>query len=302
MAASSARPTVSDQGPPPLTCSGDYGRFVSLISAPELLALLARPDEVDRPVPCDVRFHLADHDQGRREYAVGHLPGAVFIDLHHELAGSEGGGRHPLPAVSAFVAVLDRAGITPDDHVVAYDDAGGATASRLWWMLRSIGHERVSVLDGGLTAWTESGGSLTELVPHRQPTVRPIPAGWSGTVDADTVAEAVRQGTSLVDARAPVRFRGDDEPIDPRAGHIPGAINRFHVANLGEHGRFRSPDELSTTFADLGSSPIVYCGSGVTACHALLAMSLAGISDARLYPGSWSDWSSDPGRPIAVGD
>ncbi|MGA1073984.1 MAG: sulfurtransferase [Ilumatobacteraceae bacterium] len=273
-----------------------------LISAAELLGILDSPDDVERPVPCDVRFHLTDHDRGRREYDSGHLPGAAFVDLHRELAGSTGGGRHPLPTVAAFVEVLGRLGIGPRHHVVAYDDAGGATASRLWWMLRSIGHERVSVLDGGLSAWTEAGGSLSTLVPERPSTVYPAPDAWAGTVDADGVARAIRNGTTVIDARAPARFRGDDEPIDPKAGHVPGAINRFHLANLDGTGRFRAPEDLVASFADVGREPIVYCGSGVTACHGILAMHLAGVRDARLYPGSWSEWSSAPDRPVDVGD
>jgi thiosulfate/3-mercaptopyruvate sulfurtransferase len=204
--------------------------------------------------------------------------------------------------VTAFAGLLGRAGIGPLDHVVAYDDTGGATASRLWWMLRAIGHDQVSVLDGGIAAWTAAGGLLTDLVPHRRPTSYPAPAGWTGTVDADGVVAALRSGTAVVDARAPARFRGDEEPIDPRAGHIPGAINRFHLDVLGDDGRIRPVTELAANFADLGDDPIVYCGSGVTACHLLLAMAVAGIGGARLYPGSWSEWSSDPDLPIALGD
>jgi thiosulfate/3-mercaptopyruvate sulfurtransferase len=188
------------------------------------------------------------------------------------------------------------------DHVVAYDDAGGATASRLWWMLRSIGHDRVSVLDGGVAAWTEAGGELTTAVTMRRPTVHPVPADWTGTVDADGVADAIGHGGCVIDARSPARFRGDEEPIDSRAGHIPGAINRFHLQHLDTDGRHRPIAELAARFADLGDAPIVYCGSGVTACHDLLIMSIVGIPDARLYPGSWSEWSSLPDRPVATGD
>ena len=271
---------------------------MSLISVSELAARIDDPDVV----VCDVRFHLADHDQGRREYAAGHLPGAVFVDLHSELAGGSGGGRHPLPPVDDFVALLGRLGIEPRHHVIAYDSAGGATASRLWWMLRSIGHSTASVLDGGIQAWTAAGHPLAMAVPDRPATDYPAAPEWTGIVDADDVAQGVQYGVTLIDARAPERFRGDVEPLDPRAGHIPGAINRFHADNLGDDGVHRPLAELAERFAGVGSAPIVYCGSGVTACHDLLAMSLVGLSGARLYPGSWSEWSSDADRPVATGD
>lgn len=276
---------------------------MTLISVDELARRLGpNPSGDGDVVVCDVRFHLTDHDRGRREYDAGHLPGAVFVDLHTRLAGGPGGGRHPLPDVGRFARTIAELGIGPDDEVVAYDDAGGATASRLWWMLRSIGHRRVAVLDGGLAAWTAAGHPLTTDVTHREPVApRPV-TGWTGIVDADTVARAVTEGVAVVDARAPERFRGEHEPIDPRAGHVPGAVNRFHAEQLGTDGRHRSRDELVARFAGLGDAPIVYCGSGVTACHVLLAMAVAGIDEARLYPGSWSEWSNDPDRPAAVGD
>jgi thiosulfate/3-mercaptopyruvate sulfurtransferase len=270
---------------------------MALISTAELAARLGEPDVV----VCDVRYYLADHDQGRREYDAGHLPGAVFVDLHTELAGGPGGGRHPLPDVGDFVDLLGRLGIGPSSDVVAYDSAGGATASRLWWMLRSIGHGRVAVLDGGLPAWVDEGRELTDEVTVRPPVTYPPVPGWTGTVEADDVAQGVALGATLIDARAPERYRGDQEPIDARAGHIPGAINRFHGDNVGSDGRHLPLPELVARFEGVGERPIVYCGSGVTACHDLLAMSLVGITGARLYPGSWSEWSSDPGRPIETG-
>lgn len=269
---------------------------MTLISVAELTDRIGDPDVV----VCDVRFALADHDHGRRAYGVGHLPGAVFVDLHTDLAGGPGGGRHPLPTVESFAALLGRLGIEPRHHIVAYDDAGGATASRLWWMLRSFGHSSVSVLDGGIQAWTSSGRPLTADVPDRAATTYPAPPAWTGIVDADDVAQGVQYGVTLIDARAPERFRGETEPIDSRAGHIPGAINLFHADNLGDDGLHRPLAELAERFAGVGSSPIVYCGSGVTACHDLLALSLVGIGGARLYPGSWSEWSSDPDRPSAT--
>ncbi len=255
-------------------------------------------------VVCDVRFHLADHEQGRREYEAGHIPGALFVDLHRELAGDPdaGGGRHPLPPVEDFVALLGRLGIDPATQVVAYDSAGGAVASRLWWMLRSIGHSQVSVLDGGIDAWVAAGHPLSTDVPSPTPTEYPPVTDWTGTVDADAVAQSAAFGGIVVDARAADRFRGDHEPIDHRAGHIPGAVNLFHGDNLGDDGLHRPLAELAERFAGVGEAPIVYCGSGVTACHDLLAMSLVGVNQARLYPGSWSEWSSDPDREIATGD
>lgn len=272
---------------------------MTLISVDELANRL---DDDEPPVVCDVRFYLADHDQGRREYDAGHIPGALFVDLHTELAGGPGGGRHPLPDVERFTELLGRLGIGPGKPVVAYDSAGGAIASRLWWMLRSIGHSRVSVLDGGIAAWTAAGHALTTDVPTPSPTTYPPVDDWTGTVDADGVAESIAFGGTVIDARSPDRYRGDIEPIDSQAGHIPGARNLFHGDNLGADGTHRDVAELAQRFAGVGHSPIVYCGSGVTACHDLLALSLVGITQARLYPGSWSEWSSDPDRPIATGD
>jgi thiosulfate/3-mercaptopyruvate sulfurtransferase len=196
-----------------------------------------------------------------------------------------------------FATVLGRHGINPETFVVAYDSAGGAIAARLWWMLRSIGHRQAAVLDGGYAAWIRAGEPVTSDVATPIVTVYPTPAGWTGTVDADDVAAS---RATVIDSRAADRYRGEIEPIDSRAGHIPGAINRFHGENLDGEGHHLPPSELAARFEGIGQAPIVYCGSGVTACHNLLAMELAGISDARLYPGSWSEWSSDPNRPVAV--
>lgn len=273
---------------------------MSLISVDELATRLRDPAAGGPIVVCDVRFHLADVDQGRREYDLGHLPGARFVDLHTELAGGPGGGRHPLPPVDEFVALLGRLGITPATFVVGYDSAGGGTASRLWWMLRSIGHGQVAVLDGGFPAWVAAGHPVTADTPDVLPTTYPAVDGWTGTVTADDLAEGLALGATVIDARAPERYRGEHEPIDSRAGHIPGAINRFHGDNLGPDGRHRPLAEIAARFAGVGERPIVYCGSGVTACHDLLALSLVGVNQARLYPGSWSEWSSDPDRPAAT--
>ena len=274
---------------------------MSLISADELASRLDDQHLASRTVVCDVRFYLDDHGQGRREYDAGHIPGAVFVDLHRELAGGPGGGRHPLPPVDHFTALLGRLGISQSSFVVVYDSAGGATASRMWWMLRSIEHGQVAVLDGGLPAWERTGRAVSteSVVPIAAD--YPCTDGWTGIVDADAVVEAASFGATVVDSRAGERFRGETEPIDSRAGHIPGAVNVFHADNLADDRSHRPLAELAARFAGVGDNPIVYCGSGVTACHNLLAMSLVGIGRARLYPGSWSEWSSDPSRPIATG-
>jgi thiosulfate/3-mercaptopyruvate sulfurtransferase len=279
----------------------------------ERLAASLDGDPADRPIVCDVRFDLADHAAGRRLHAVGHIPGAVYVDLHDDLATPDGpsptgGGRHPLPTTTDFAATLARLGVAPGRMLVAYDASGGAFAARLWWMLRAIGHRRVAVLDGGLPAWQDSGGEL-EAGPG--PAVTPsteqhrVPDTWPGVVTADEVVAAVAAGQVVIDARAPERFRGETEPFDRVAGHIPGAVNHFNGLNLGADGRHLSPDALRRLLGDVvgDGAPIVYCGSGVAACHEILAMSLAGLDrGARLYPGSWSEWSSDPARPVATGE
>lgn len=249
----------------------------------------------------DVRWYLTDHDQGRREYDDDHLPGARFVDLQTELAGGDGGGRHPLPTVEAFTAVLGRHGVQPGSFVVAYDSAGGATAARLWWMMRSVGHGRVAVLDGGYPAWAAAGHVVTADVPAPQATTYMAAPDWTGVADADAVAQSAALGGTVIDARAPERFSGDTEPMDSRAGHIPGAINRFHGDTVGPDGLHLTGPELVEQFTGVGMNPIVYCGSGVTACHDLLVMSTIGLAGGRLYAGSWSEWSADPNREIATG-
>ena len=252
-------------------------------------------------VLADVRWYL-DGRSGRAAYDAGHLPGAVFVDLDRWLAGeaSPAAGRHPLPDPVVFAAGLGSLGIGDDDPVVAYDDDGGVIAARLVWLLRAIGHD-AALLDGGLTAYD---GPL-EQAPSSRPaatfTPRPWPAERLAGVDDTTDAANV-----VLDARAPERFRGDEEPVDPRAGHIPGARNLPCRANVDEQGRFLPPAELRRRFAAAGignGTPVVsYCGSGVTACHNLLALEHAGLGPGRLYPGSWSQYSSDPDRVIATGD
>ena len=265
-------------------------------------------------VICDVRFSLFDHDQGRREYAEGHIPGAVFVDLHLDLADHDAdgeGGRHPLPSTARFGEVLDRLGITPDTEVVAYDSAGGAMAARLWWMLRAVGHRRIRVLDGGWPAWLSGGFpvSADAAVHHQSGTGYVVPAQWPGVVTATDVERVVaisdpQRRPLLVDARAPERFRGEVEPLDARAGHIPGAINLFNGLNCGADGLHRPLQELREIYRPLREAKevVMYCGSGVAACHNLLMLHLMGDDSAQLYAGSWSDWSSDPERPGATGE
>ena len=273
---------------------------MSLISVEDLAARLADPGSANSTVVCDCRFYLADHHQGRHEYDEAHIPAARFVDVHLDLAGGPGGGRHPLPTVDAFTQLLGRLGIAPSTFVVAYDSMGGHAAARLWWMLRSIGHGQVAVLDGGYQAWVNAGQPVTNEVPTPDPVDYPRVDDWTGIVDADAVAEGLALGATVVDSRAHDRYRGENETIDPVAGHIPGAINIFHKDNVRADGTMRPVDELAARFAGIGDSPIVYCGSGVTACHNLLAMSLVGIARARLYAGSWSDWIEDPSRPVAT--
>ncbi|MBI2571073.1 MAG: sulfurtransferase [Candidatus Schekmanbacteria bacterium] len=276
-----------------------------LISAEKLAAHLDDPDWV----VADCRFELGRPDWGRAAYAQAHIPGAAYLHLNEELSGDlrPGTGRHPLPDAQALAARLQSVGIGSASRVIAYDDAGGAIAARLWWLLRWLGHAQASLLDGGWAAWCAAGGPC-------EVAVRPRPERRLNVLVRDAlVAQAGelldrerRARVVLVDARAPERFRGEVEPIDPVAGHIPGALNRFHQGNLAAHGRFLGSGELRARFAPLvpagGSSAVVhYCGSGVTACHNVLAMEYAGLGGTRLYAGSWSEWIRDPARPVAVG-
>lgn len=287
-----------------------YRLAMTLISVDELTSRITRQD--DDLIICDVRFDLSDHDRGRRDYDTSHIPGARFIDLHRELAvhdGSSptGGGRHPLPTTQQFADVLERNGISPSSFVVAYDDSGGAVAARLWWMLRSLGHQHVAVLDGGYPAWVSAGENVDADPPTFERTTYSVVSAWSGVATADEVVAAIESGRTVVDSRAEIRYRGDTEPLDPRAGHVPGAVNLFHGGHLGDDGLHRPVSELRDRLnsVELGHQPIVYCGSGVTACHNLLVMCALGIAepgDALLYPGSWSEWSRDEQRPVATGD
>lgn len=247
----------------------------------------------------DVRADLADPGAGRRRYGAGHLPGAVFVDLETDLTGRSGPGRHPLPRPEEFSATVRRLGVRPSDVVVSYDDSGGAWASRLWWMLRSMGHATVKVLDGGFPKWEKEGRPVTRAVPRPSPGDFPTVREWRGVVDRQAVAASEAR---LIDARAPERYRGEHEPIDQIAGHIPGAINLPYADNLREDGTFLDQESLAERFADVGPEPIVYCGSGVSACHNILALHLTGREDALLYEGSWSDWSRQQHAPVATGD
>jgi len=268
-------------------------------------ALIARLEAPDLRL-VDVRFSLADPDAGRRAYEQGHLPGAVYLDLERDLSGPPGrhGGRHPLPEPQQLAQALGAAGIGADAWLVAYDDADGMVAGRLWWLLRWLGHERVQVLDGGMQAWQAAGG------PWDATRARPVPTDFvprmrsDMTVDRDwLLAHARDPGVVVVDARAPERYRGEVEPIDPRGGHIPGAINLPFGGNL-EGGRFRPQEALADRFGALAGADtvVVYCGSGVSAAHDLMALEACGVRGARLYPGSWSDWVSFDDAQVALGD
>lgn len=281
----------------------------TLIDARDLLTrLLSPPEKAPDLVLIEASFDLADADAGERSYREGHLPGAHYLHLERDLSGVKTGhnGRHPLPERDAFALVIGRLGIRPSTHVIAYDRQQSMPAARVWWMLRWLGHEAVAVLDGGVGAWQDAGGALSEEVPPLGPAL-PYPdrPGLVRTIDADGVLAGLGR-LRVLDARAPERFRGEVEPLDAAAGHIPGALNRFYKDNLTPDGRFKPAQQLRAEFEPLlAASPeepmIHQCGSGVSACHNLLAMEVAGLTGSVLYPGSWSEWSADPARPVARG-
>lgn len=260
----------------------------------------------------DVRHDLTNHAAGREAYAAGHIPGARYLDHETELAAPRTGrnGRHPLPDRGQFGALMAAHGVTPETLVVAYDASGGMYAAHLWWMLRWLGHDRVAVLDGGWQAWQAAGlPTSTEAAAPVQAGAPVTPAApLVGSVDAQAVLDNIaRPGFTVIDARAANRYRGEVEPMDPVAGHIPGALNRPNGQNLQADGRFKDAAQLRQEFTALldGRDPaaIVHqCGSGITACHNLLSMEIAGLAGSRLYPGSWSEWCSDPSRPVAKGE
>ena len=286
-------------------------RFTTLIGAAVLRDRLADPGLA----VIDCRFDLADPEGGRRAYLQGHIPGARYADLNRDLSApiNASSGRHPLPAPADFAATLQRLGIGRTSQVIAYDDNGGAFAARAWWLLRWMGHEAAAVLDGGIKAWIGIGGRLE---PGE---AEPLPAAPGGNdrltaqVDAAAVLDAAEVAARLkdpafllIDARAPERFAGSVEPIDTVAGHVAGAVNQPFSANLDADGRFLPPAELRRLWQQrlAGRKPeqvAAMCGSGVTACHNLLSLELAGLRGAKLYAGSWSEWIRDPARPIARG-
>ena len=258
----------------------------------------------------DVRWSLLERDKGRNAYAQGHIPGAVFLDVDTDLAAprGDGPGRHPLPRPTVFAASMARAGIGPDTHVIAHDFGDGSTAARLWWLLRYFGHDRVSLLDGGMARWAMEGRPLDRAVPSYAPASFVVKARPEMRVDAEDV-ERLRDDprTLLLDARAAERYEGKTEPIDPIAGHIPGAKNRPYAANVrsAEDPRFLAPEVLRENFERLGADRaervVCYCGSGVNACNDLFALRLAGFDSGLLYEGSWSDWCNTAARAIKTG-
>lgn len=278
--------------------------YATLISAHDLAQHLEDPDW--RIVDC--RHDLANTGFGRAAYAVGHLPGACFAHLDDDLSSPPDGsnGRHPLPDPLLLAARLSAWGIGNDTQVVAYDDAGGMYAARLWWLMRWLGHKRVAVLDGGYQAWCREARVLSKTAPEPEPRVFEIDLQhlW---VDAPALQSQLdRREALLIDARSPDRFRGENETLDPVGGHIPGALNRFFRDNLRDDGCFKQASVLREEFGALlkgqrARRVVHQCGSGVTACMNLLAMELAGLSGSRLYPGSWSEWCADPKRPVATG-
>ena len=279
--------------------------FGPLIDAQSLASELGRGG----CIVVDCRFTLTNPPAGRAAYERGHIPGARYAHLDDDLARHPraGEGRHPLPDPERFAATLGGWGIGRDDAVVAYDEGSGAIAARLWWLLGWLGHPRRAVLDGGFAAWQEAGLPVEQAQPSVR--ARRYEAGTpklDSAVATSEVAAAQAAGDLLVDARAAPRYRGEQEPIDPKAGHVPGARNRPFSANVTPAGRFRPPAELRAELTELlgGRSPerlIAMCGSGVTAAHLLLAMDVAGLAGGRLYAGSWSEWIRDPARPIRTG-
>jgi thiosulfate/3-mercaptopyruvate sulfurtransferase len=274
---------------------------------------LIGPDElataIDRCLVVDCRHDLTDAGAGRRAYAGNHIPGARFVSMDEDLSGPKNGrnGRHPMPPREQVRALLESLGLSDDRQLVLYDDAGGGMAGRLWWMARWIGHDAVAVLDGGLAAWRKAGYPVTDEVPAPRSGRLTLREPLATLVDAAETGRAAAVPDRLVlDARAPERYRGEVEPFDPVAGHIPGSVNRPWGSNVREDGRFKPAPVLRAEFETLlagrpASAVVNSCGSGVSACHNLLAMAHAGLPGAALYAGSWSEWVADPARPVATG-
>lgn len=274
----------------------------NLISVAELRGCLGDP----KLRLADVRASLTEPEAGQRLFGAGHLPGAFFLNLEGDLSGPVGahGGRHPLPDMFGFATTLRLHGVGDESEVVVYDDSGGMFAARLWWLLRYAGFNQVRVLDGGLSAWTAAGLPLTQEISNPEPLALTLRLRPEMLADVNDVRNRLGDGrTKLFDARAPERFRGEVEPLDKKAGHIPGAFNKPYTENL-EGGVFKSPERLRERFADVrdGDDIILYCGSGVSATHNALALSEAGIGGAKLYAGSWSDWVSYDENPVGTFD
>ncbi len=280
--------------------------YTALISAAELSA---RYEDADWAV-VDCRFSLADTELGRRQYAAAHIPGALYAHMDEDLSGpviAGRTGRHPLPDIDVLAQRFSAWGIDEGVQVVAYDDSGGAMAARLWWLLRWLGHDAVVVLDGGWSAWQAEGRLVSATATPRSPRVfTPTPQPALVVSAEELLRDLDASGLALFDARGADRYRGENETIDPVAGHIPGARSAPYAENLQADGRFRPADELRRRFTVLlegvpAEEAIFYCGSGVTAAHDLLALAAAGLGNARLYAGSWSEWIVDPQRPTATG-
>lgn len=278
--------------------------YTTLISASTLQQQLDHPNWVI----VDCRFSLANSDAGSYAYRHGHIPNARYAHLNQQLSSAitSQTGRHPLPNFTVLAKTLGAWGIQDDSQVVVYDDAGGAFAGRLWWLLRCLGHEKVAVLNGGIQHWQQQGYRLTTSLPAIKPVIFKPYVNSDAYLNARQVQnDLAKKAICLIDARTPERYRGEQEPIDPIAGHIPGALNRPFQLNLDKQGLFLAPDQLAKQFKHLigvhkPEQVVHYCGSGVTACHNLLAMEHAGLKGSKLYAGAWSDWITDKNRGIAT--
>lgn len=295
--------------PKPDNKTDTYMSYTSLISVTDLVKLLANPSQP--VVLLDASHDLFDAQAGRRAYDASHIPGAYFISMDKEVGGEKTGqnGRHPLPNRATFVDVMRRFGIDDSTQVIVYDNSQGTHASRVWWTLRWLGHHDVAVLDGGIQAWQAAGHLVTADLPA-SPAAGKFSDRGEGMVAVsyeEVLANLADKKRLVMDARAADRFRGENETLDPVGGHIPGAVNRFYRLNLTEEGTFKSPDQLKAEFKSAigdrsAQDVIMQCGSGVSACHNLLALEWIGMGSAPLYVGSWSEWCSREGAPIATGE
>jgi thiosulfate/3-mercaptopyruvate sulfurtransferase len=280
-------------------------KYEVLITTEHLAANLHNPEWTI----VDCRFDLMKPDWGYDDYQQGHILGAVYAHLDNDLADriTPHSGRHPLPSPEKFCTTLENLGISNSTQVVVYDTSGGGYAARLWWMLKYFGHDAVALLDGGYAKWAEENRPISKGIDSKPHGIISLSLRPEMVLSTEQIVRLVGDPSiCMIDARAAVRYRGEQEPIDPVAGHIPGALNRFHVTNLSPKGVFLPPSELKSQFAALlkgasAAQAVVYCGSGVTSCHHIIAMALAGLELPRLYAGSWSEWIRDPSRPIAKG-